>query len=102
MNATAAKRYKTADSSLNAVYKKVKREYQSDTNFIESLKTAQLAWIKLRDAEVQMRYPEKDKRTQYGSVYPVCYYTLMQELTEARTKNLMLLYGHAVIFGMLF
>ena len=89
-NERAYAKYYEADSALNAVYQQVKAEYKEDTLFIKSLKISQRLWIKLRDADLTMRFPKEDKSFNYGSIFPFCYTNLKRESTEARTKVLML------------
>jgi uncharacterized protein YecT (DUF1311 family) len=79
-----------ADVSLNATYSKILKEYGKDAQFISKLKAAQRAWLAFRDAELEARFPKPDKQTEYGTVYPVCRCTQLQELTEERTKELTL------------
>ena len=35
-----------------------------------------------------MKFPAKNKRGQYGSVYPMCVSYFLKELTEERTEKL--------------
>ncbi len=80
-------RYKNSDKELNEVYNQILTEYQNDTNFIEKLKSSQIFWIKFRDAEVEMKYPEPDK-SYYGSIFPMCFSEYLSELTKQRTRKL--------------
>ena len=41
-----------------------------------------------RDAHVQAIYPAADKRRAYGSIYPLCRWQVLTELTRARTTQL--------------
>jgi uncharacterized protein YecT (DUF1311 family) len=77
-----------ADASLNATYSKILKEYGNDAQFISKLKAAQRAWLAFRDAELEARFPKADKQADYGTVYPMCRCTQLQELTEQRTKEL--------------
>lgn len=88
MNEDAQSDYKKADKELNAVYSKILSEYKSDAKFVAKLKASQNLWIKFRDAELEMKYPETDKSLSYGSVYPMCANYYLSQLTEARTKTL--------------
>ena len=36
-----------------------------------------------------MRFPKTDKGYHYGSVYPMCVSLILKEMTEERTKKLM-------------
>ena len=89
MNEAAQAKFNQADKQLNIVYKKVLTSYSRDSNFIAQLKASQRIWIQFRDAEMKMRFPEKDQ-SNYGSVFPMCWYIYMEELTVERTKKLKL------------
>lgn len=88
INQDANKKYLNADDELNRVYKQILVDYQNDTIFIEKLKSSQRLWIKFRDAELEMKFPESDKGY-YGSVYPMCVSGYLEQLTKERTKKLM-------------
>jgi len=86
MNESASKAYQKADKELNTVYKRILTEYGQDTVFIKNFKLAQRLWVQLRDAEMKARYP--DNANSYGSIFPVCWYGYLTELTEDRIKKL--------------
>lgn len=88
MNKTAYDNYVKADKQLNSVYGQILKKYAKDQVFLKKLKVAQNLWIKFRDAEVQMKYPEDDAKYHYGSVYPMCYNIYLQQLTEQRINDL--------------
>ncbi len=88
LNDEACGAYKRADAKLNGVYKQILAKYKSDATFLASLRTAQRAWLAFRDAHLDSLYPEKDKQTQYGSIYPTCACGVLAELTDARTAQL--------------
>ena len=87
LNEKARKDFLKADKELNIVYNKILKEYKTDTIFIKNLKIAQKLWLKLRDAELQAKYPDVQHRM-YGSVLPMCGSMYLQELTEERIKRL--------------
>ena len=89
MNQTAGEKYSVADKELNRVYNQILIDYKNDSNFIEKLKISQRFWIKFRDAELEMKFPEPDKRFNYGSMYPMCASGYLEQLTKERTKKLM-------------
>ncbi|PSG88157.1 lysozyme inhibitor LprI family protein [Aurantibacter aestuarii] len=89
MNQDAHLEYQKADKELNRVYQAILTEYKSEPLFIERLKVAQRLWINFRDAELDMRFPKTDKGYYYGSVYPMCVSLILKEMTEERTKKLM-------------
>lgn len=88
LNAAACAAYQQADGNLNAVYKKILQKYKADAPFLASLRDAQRAWIAYRDAHLQSVYPEKDKRTAYGSIYDTCACGVLRTLTVQRTAML--------------
>lgn len=76
--------YKEADAELNRVYNLIKKLYKDDKVFLEKLKISQRCWIKLRDADIDLQFPEEDKQKIYGSIFPMCASDLMTELTLQR------------------
>jgi uncharacterized protein YecT (DUF1311 family) len=87
MNTEANTEYQKADKELNSTYKKLLKEYSTDLVFIKNLKITQNIWIKFRDAEVNMKYPQREPGY-YGSIFPTCWNMYMTELTQKRTKEL--------------
>lgn len=83
MNQQAYKDYQISDQALNQVYQGILSEYSTDTVFIANLKKSQRLWIKLRDAEMAMRFPNYPDRS-YGSIHPLCRAGYLKELTEQR------------------
>ncbi|HMW39466.1 MAG: DUF1311 domain-containing protein [Saprospiraceae bacterium] len=88
MNQDADANYKKADKELNLVYNKILNDYKDDKIFIAKFKAAQNAWIKFRDAEMNALFPEEDKKTQYGSVFPMCWSNALTDLTKQRIMKL--------------
>ena len=82
MNIDSYKQYLKVDKELNVVYQKVLKKYSTDKVFLKKLKIAQNLWIKFRDAEAEAKYPAEDKKYEYGSVFPVCYNSFMEDLTR--------------------
>lgn len=87
MNNESGDSYKKADNELNEIYKKILFEYRSDTVFIRNFKSSQKIWIKFRDAELSMKYPDREPGW-YGSMHPVCVSGYLEKLTRARIKTL--------------
>jgi uncharacterized protein YecT (DUF1311 family) len=75
-----------ADLELNSVYQKILHEYREDTVFIRRLIKTQKIWIKFRDAQVEMKYPEEP--WWYGSMYPMCVAGYLEKLTRDRINTL--------------
>lgn len=88
MNQCGEAGYNEADTELNTIYKKIKEIYREDQVFLEKLKKAQLAWIKLRDADLDLQYPHADEPQYYGSVFPMCAAGYKAQLTLQRTEFL--------------
>ncbi|MER2996495.1 lysozyme inhibitor LprI family protein [Pontibacter populi] len=87
MNQQAFASYQKVDKELNDVYKKLLTEYKSDPAFITNLKASQRIWITFRDAELKMKYPEREAGY-YGSIHPICRASYLEELTSERIKQL--------------
>jgi uncharacterized protein YecT (DUF1311 family) len=87
LNESQFKLYEKAEKELNAIYQKILKEYKADTAFIKNLKTAQKLWIQFRDAEMKMKYPEREPGY-YGSIQPLCWSIYLTELTQSRSKTL--------------
>ncbi|MEC7526858.1 MAG: lysozyme inhibitor LprI family protein [Bacteroidota bacterium] len=88
MNAELQESYNSSDEELNAVYQAIIREYKNDTIFLKALRFSQRNWIKFRASELKMKYPERKIRGYYGSVYPMCEASYLDELTKSRIKTL--------------
>ena len=87
MNKEAGGNYLKADKELNLIYNKILREYKSDTEFIKNLKASQIIWIKFRDSEMKVKFPEREVGY-YGSIQPVCRYSYLEKLTKIRINDL--------------
>ena len=85
MNQDARDDYKKAETELNSIYQQILKEYAADTSFISHLKAAERLWIKFRDAELSMKYPEAEY---YGSVQPMCQANYLEQLTRDRIETL--------------
>lgn len=88
MNKCANIGYEEVDAELNRVYTLIKKAYQDDKSFLNKLKLAQEAWIKLRDADFSMMFPDADKLGYYGSVFPTCANGFKTQLTLERVAFL--------------
>ena len=87
MNQSANNDFLKADKDLNSVYQKIIKEYKSDIKFIKNLKTSQKIWIQFRDSEMKVKFPETED-SYYGSVFPMCWSSYIEELTKERIKKL--------------
>lgn len=87
MNDDAAASFKAADKKLNAMYQKILKDYADDPVFIASFKKAQRCWIVFRDAQLKMKYPDREPGY-YGSAQPLFETMYLTELTKDRIKAL--------------
>jgi len=87
MNAETAGDFRAADKRLNTIYQEILADYADDEVFITSLKEAQRCWIAFRDAQVKMKYPDREPGY-YGSILPSCQAMYLAELTQERIKAL--------------
>ncbi len=79
--------FRQADAELNLVYQQILNDYKSDTIFIQNLKKAQRIWISFRDAELKMKYPDREPYY-YGSLHSMCISSYLTKLTRERIKTL--------------
>ena len=89
MNQDAAGEFKAADNKLNAIYRQILEDYKDDAVFLANLKEAQRCWITFRDAQLKMKYPDREPGY-YGSIQPMCEAMYLTELTQERIKTLSL------------
>jgi uncharacterized protein YecT (DUF1311 family) len=87
MNQDAASEFKAVDEELNTIYQKILEDYADDDVFLANLKEAQRCWITFRDAQLKMKYPDREPGY-YGSIQPVCEMSYLTELTQDRIKTL--------------
>ncbi|SFB00967.1 Uncharacterized conserved protein YecT, DUF1311 family [Azotobacter beijerinckii] len=87
-NQCATSYLKAVDDEMNRVYQIIISQYKADQEFIAKLRNAQRAWLAFRDAELEARFPAKDKQSSYGSVYPMCSNTFLVQRTQERIKHL--------------
>lgn len=77
-----------SEQKMDSVFTAVIEQYEDEPDFIASLKKAQKAWINFRDAHLESIYPGKNKRFEYGSVYPFCASNFLAKLNNQRTEQL--------------
>lgn len=87
MNAETAGEFQAADKQLNSIYQEILSNYADDEAFIASLKEAQRCWIAFRDAQLKMKYPDREPGY-YGSIQPMLETIYLTELTKDRIKAL--------------
>jgi len=89
MNSCARHEIETSDAELNRVYRELQVRYKDDPDFLMKLRAAQSAWIKFRNAQLEMKFPPHPKeRYYYGSVFPICSMLYLHQLTNDRLDTL--------------
>ena len=88
MEENANQSYKNSDAVLNEVYREILNEYSNDTIFIKALRISQRNWIKFRNSELKMKYPDRGSADWYGSIHPLCVSNYLAKLTKIRTERL--------------
>ncbi|AEG01446.1 lysozyme inhibitor LprI family protein [Methylomonas methanica] len=78
----------SADRELNRVYQAILKQHAGDKLFIDSLKQAQRAWLKWRDAEMLAIYPASKEPGYYGSSFAGCWSDQLATMTHERTRQL--------------
>ena len=87
-NQCATSHLKAVDDEMNRIYQAILSKYKADQEFLAKLRNAQRAWLAFRDAELEARFPFKDKQSHYGSVYPMCSNSFLVQRTQERIKHL--------------
>ncbi|MBL7478872.1 lysozyme inhibitor LprI family protein [Legionella bononiensis] len=87
LNNEACEALQKADNELNQVYQNILVKYKTDQVFIDKFVNAQRKWIEFKDAYVDSMYIPEYQDT-YGSVLPMCKCYFIENITEARTKQL--------------
>lgn len=82
MNQCATSNYKKADAELNRTYQEVLAKTSVSQKAL--LKSAQLTWIKYRDADCTFQ----SSATEGGSVHPMIISACLTQKTEERTTQL--------------
>lgn len=85
MNFCSRSQYEKADAELNMAYKRLLRELAGyESNLRPKVQTAQLLWIKYRDADCDSEASVYEG----GSIRPTIYFSCLASLTVERTKRL--------------
>jgi len=87
MNEDAYNNYLKTDKELNITYQKIIKQYKDDKEFTKNLKISQKIWIQFRDAEMKMKFPDREDGF-YGSIHPMCWSNYLEKLTTIRIKQL--------------
>jgi uncharacterized protein YecT (DUF1311 family) len=87
LNSIQYNQYQKADKKLNEVYQAILKKYKSDAEFIKNLRKSQRIWITFRNAEVKVKFPDREYGY-YGSIHPLCISAYLEELTLNRISTL--------------
>ncbi|MFM2224162.1 MAG: hypothetical protein RJA07_364 [Bacteroidota bacterium] len=82
MNANAESHYKKVDSELNSVYQQLMKLQDGERK--KGLIEIEKLWLKYRDMHCKFA----SATYELGSIYPVIYYTCLEEMTEKRIAEL--------------
>ena len=84
MTQCAGRDYEAADKALNTQYDAVRKRYSHNEDARTLLRDAQREWIRFRDAQCDLA----TLAVRGGSIEPMIRAQCLQELTEARTRQL--------------
>ena len=87
MNEDANRDLRAAESEQRQILEQLRSMAHGKADALETLRAAQAAWEKYRDAQLRTLWPFPE-RTWYGSVHPMCVATQNAALTRARTREL--------------
>lgn len=87
MNQCSAAEEKNAEAELNRLYKQLIAR-ASNQAYRKKIEASQQAWLAYRDAELEAKYPAQDKRSEYGSVYPMCSANDRTDLIRERIEEI--------------
>ncbi len=79
--------YQLADMQLNNIYKQLIKEYSHDSLFVMKIRVAQRNWLKFRDSELEMMFPE-NQISSSNKYTKNCRHEYLTQLTKQRTEKL--------------
>lgn len=88
INKDSQVQYHEIKSEMDKAYQDILFVYKDDSKFVENFKKAQNIWILHRDTELELIFPKKDKKLEYGSIYSDCISEALIELTKERIEKL--------------
>jgi uncharacterized protein YecT (DUF1311 family) len=91
LNRTACEKYEAADRKLNDLYQAILKDKDyADADFRQAFMLAQRLWIRYREAEVEAAFPgpRTRKTVEWGSVYPMCRCSELENITRQRIEEL--------------
>lgn len=80
---------KSRERELDSLISLIRTRYSADKRFCAKLEEAQRAWCRYRDLQIEMKFPEADKKYAYGSLYPMCLTLELIRLYTRRIEELM-------------
>ena len=80
-------RDKSTDDRLTSIYRHILKTYSADTLFIKNLKTAQKAWLRYRELQINAKFPNYSD-SHYGSMLFMCVSDYSIQITEDRIHEL--------------
>ncbi len=91
MNQCAAGEAQHTEMQLNDTYTKLRTSLRRNRDAAGTLRLAELAWIRYRNAYIAAMYPVRDKQVAYGTIYPMEVALLRAQLTQSHIKDLLAL-----------
>lgn len=88
VNACADQELKRVETELNGTYHALMAETAQQAEAAAKIKSAQKAWLVFRDAYLEAMYPDADKQSEYGSLYPMQVALLRAKLSRQQTAAL--------------
>jgi uncharacterized protein YecT (DUF1311 family) len=88
MNVCANEEAIRVDAELNSVYRTLLSKAGSQPEAIVKIQNAEKAWIAYRNAYIEAMYPAKNKRAEYGTIYPMEVDLLYAKLTRQQVAAL--------------
>jgi len=82
LNKCASDRAKRADDDLKAAYASLLDAASDDKAAQLKFRALERAWLRFRDAYLAAAFPASDKQLTYGSMYPMEYDDLVEEITR--------------------
>ncbi|MDO6804047.1 lysozyme inhibitor LprI family protein [Wenyingzhuangia sp. 1_MG-2023] len=76
--------FKKIDIELNKTYNEILKEYHDDKKFIENLIESQKMWLKFREIELDLLFPDYPK----GTTSDTCRPWYLKVLTKRRLEHL--------------
>ena len=75
--------YQKLKKDVDDLVKKITKEYAKDAAFLPKFKKAQAAWLTYQDTQMDMIFPETDKKV-YGALYTTCRCNWLIDMTTQR------------------